>query len=185
MDSHSLFSTTEAIYSVKKSVALSALLFLASPVSVMAGILPFHGFALGAGVGTEGIGLQGTTAILPGTLNLNVGFSTLSLSTGTLHTRGGDYRARVRLQGEPVTLSWFPFHGNFSLTLMILMMNAGAIYEGAANVSLAATGAAASPQLASSLQQARQSPRVRQLISQLIDIANSYFKTLHYNSASC
>ena len=28
-------------------------------------------------------------------------------------------------------------------------------------------------------------PRVRQLISQLIDIANSYFKTLHYNSVSC
>ncbi len=40
---------------------------------------------------------------------------------------------------------------------LTLMMNAGAIYEGAANVSLAATGAAASPQLASSLQQARQS----------------------------
>ena len=28
-------------------------------------------------------------------------------------------------------------------------------------------------------------PRVRQLISQLIDIANSDFKTLHYNSVSC
>ncbi|WP_075324111.1 hypothetical protein [Acidithiobacillus albertensis] len=27
--------------------------------------------------------------------------------------------------------------------------------------------------------------RVRQLISQLIDIANSDFKTLHYNSVSC
>ena len=30
-----------------------------------------------------------------------------------------------------------------------------------------------------------QSSRVRQLISQLIDIANSDFKTLHYNSVSC
>jgi N-acetylglutamate synthase-like GNAT family acetyltransferase len=30
-----------------------------------------------------------------------------------------------------------------------------------------------------------QSSRVRQLISQLIDIANSDFKTLHYNSVNC
>ncbi len=33
--------------------------------------LPVHGFAAGLGVGTEGIGIQGTTAIFPRTLNLN------------------------------------------------------------------------------------------------------------------
>ncbi len=86
--------------------------------------LPVHGFAAGLGVGTEGIGIQGTTAILPGTLNLNVGFDYLHLHD-SIHTGNVNYNAGVNLQGEPITLSWFPFHGNFNLTAgMFINQNA-------------------------------------------------------------
>ena len=77
--------------------------------------LPFHGFAAGLGVGTEGVGIQGTTAIIPKTLNLNVGFDYLHLSH-SFHTSNVNYNAGVNLQGEPITVSWFPFQGNFNLT---------------------------------------------------------------------
>lgn len=173
--------------------------------------LPFHGFAAGLGVGTEGVGIQGTTAIIPKTLNLNVGFDYLHLSR-SIHTSNVNYTAGVNLQGEPITVSWFPFHGGFNLTgglfinqngfkvtgtptggtytlngqtytasqvgsltgqtnfnsaapyvgigwgdpmdggRLTFTANVGAIYEGAPNVSLTATGAAANPMLASDVQ---------------------------------
>ena len=77
--------------------------------------LPFHGIAAGLGVGTEGIGVQGTTAIIPKTLNLNVGFDALHVSQN-IQSGGVNYNAGVNLQGEPITASWFPFQGNFNLT---------------------------------------------------------------------
>ena len=173
--------------------------------------LPFHGFSAGLGVGTEGVGIQGTTAIIPKVLNLNVGFDYLHLSH-SFHTSNVNYNAGVNLQGEPVTVSWFPFQGNLNLTAGVFInqngfnvtgtptggtytfnghtytasqvgsltgkthfngaapyvgigwgdpmdggrltftANVGAIYEGAPNVSLMATGAAANPQLASDVQ---------------------------------
>ena len=191
--------------------AIASLVMVASPTAFAMG-MPFHGFAAGLGVGTEGIGIQGTTAIIPGTLNLNLGFDYMHLSR-SFHTGNVNYNAGVNLQGEPITVSWFPFHGNFNVTAgmfvnqngfnvtgtpsanstytinghtytaqqvgslsggtnfnaaapyvgigwgdpmdggrLTLTANVGAIYEGAPNVSLTATGAAANPQLASDVQ---------------------------------
>lgn len=189
--------------------ALSFASMTAAPAFAMG--LPFHGIAAGLGVGTEGIGVQGTTAIIPKTLNLNVGFDYLHLSR-SFHTSNVNYNAGVNLQGEPVTVSWFPFQGNFNVTAGVFInqngfnvtgtptrgtytfnghtytaqqvgsltgkthfngaapyvgigwgdpmdggrltftANVGALYQGAANVSLTATGSAANPQLASDVQ---------------------------------
>ena len=193
--------------------ALAAALIVASMASAPAFAMgmPFHGIAAGLGVGTEGIGIQGTTAIIPKTLNLNVGFDYLHVSQ-SVHTSNVDYNAGVTLQGEPITVSWFPFQGNFNLTAGVFInqngfsvtgtptagtytfnghtytasqvgsltgkthfngaapyvglgwgdpmdggrltftANVGAIYEGAPNVGLTATGAAANPQLANDVQ---------------------------------
>ena len=194
--------------SMLKAAPVAALL-LAGNAFAMG--LPFHGIAAGLGVGTEGIGIQGTTAIIPKILNLNVGFDYLHL-THSIHTSNVDYNAGVTLQGEPITVSWFPFQGNFNLTAGLFInqngfnvtgtptggsytfnghtytasqvgsltgqthfngaapyvgigwgdpmdggrltftANVGAIYEGARNVSLTATGAAGNPMLASDVQ---------------------------------
>lgn len=193
--------------------ALAAALIVASMASAPAFAMgmPFHGIAAGLGVGTEGIGIQGTTAIIPKTLNLNVGFDYLHVSQ-SIHTSNVNYNAGVNLQGEPITVSWFPFQGNFNLTAGVFInqngfnvtgtptggtytfnghtytasqvgsltgkthfngaapyvglgwgdpmdggrltftANVGAIYEGAPNVSLTATGAAANSLLASDVQ---------------------------------
>ena len=189
--------------------------FLSSAPAFAMGVppawLPFHGIAAGLGVGTEGVGIQGTTAIIPKTLNLNVGFNYLHLSR-SIHTSNVNYNAGVNLQGEPITVSWFPFQGNLNLTAGVFInqngfnvtgtptrgtytfnahtytasqvgsltgkthfngaapyvgigwgdpmdggrltftANVGAIYEGAPNVRLTATGSAANRQLASDVQ---------------------------------
>ena len=194
--------------------AMAAASMASAPVFAM-GVppawLPFHGLAAGLGVGTEGIGIQGTTAVIPKTLNLNVGFDYMHLSR-SFNTSNVNYNAGVNLQGEPITVSWFPFQGNFNLTAGVFInqngfnvtgtptggtytfnghtytasqvgsltgkthfngaapyvgigwgdpmdggrltftANVGAIYEGAPNVSLNATGAASNPQLASDVQ---------------------------------
>ena len=111
-----------------KHIPLSAVVLaaiLAASLSARADILdasPFHGFAAGLGIGTEGIGIQGTTAIIPTVLNLNVGFDSFhdsrQVSSGNV-----DYNAGITRQGEPITVSFF--------------------YEGAPNVALSVTGATA------------------------------------------
>ena len=191
-------------------IAAMAIASMASVPAFAMG-MPFHGIAAGLGVGTEGIGVQGTTAIIPKTLNLNLGFDTLHVSR-SFHASNVNYNAGVNLQGEPITVSWFPFQGNFNLTAGVFInqngfnvtgtptggtytfnghtytasqvgsltgkthfngaapyvgigwgdpmdggrltftANVGAIYEGAPNVSLNATGAASNPQLASDVQ---------------------------------
>lgn len=198
---------------------LSAIAFATVAVATLpaaqAGILPFHGFAAGLGVGTEGVGIQGTTAIVPKVLNLNLGVNYFHYS-GSFASGGVDYHAGATLQGEPITVSWFPFEGNFNLTAGLFInqnafdvtgtpaadgtytinghlytasqvgtlsgqtnfnavapyvgigwgdpmdggrltftANVGAIYQGAANVTLNATGAAADPALASDVQAAQ------------------------------
>ena len=199
--------------SVTRSIIIAAGMVAASmaSASTFAGALPFHGIAAGLGVGTEGIGIQGTTAVIPKTLNLNVGFDYMHLSR-SFNTSNVNYNAGVNLQGEPITVSWFPFQGNFNLTAGVFInqngfnvtgtptggtytfnghtytasqvgsltgkthfngaapyvgigwgdpmdggrltftANVGAIYEGAPDVSLTATGAAANPLLASDVQ---------------------------------
>ena len=196
----------------RSSIAIiAAVIAAASMAPAFAMGMPFHGLAAGLGVGTEGVGIQGTTAIIPRTLNLNVGFDYLHLSH-SFHTSNVNYNAGVNLQGEPITVSWFPFQGSFNLTAGVFInqngfnvtgtptsgtytlngttytaqqvgtlsgkthfngaapyvgigwgdpmdggrltftANVGAIYEGAPNVSLNATGAASNPQLASDVQ---------------------------------
>ncbi len=92
------------------AVALIVASMASAPVFAM-GVppawLPFHGIAAGLGVGTEGVGIQGTTAIIPKVLNLNVGFDYLHLSH-SFNTSNVNYKAGVNLQGEPITVSWFP-----------------------------------------------------------------------------
>ena len=189
--------------------AMAAASMASAPAFAMG--MPFHGIAAGLGVGTEGVGIQGTTAIIPKVLNLNVGFDTLHLSR-SFNTSNVNYKAGVNLQGEPITVSWFPFQGNLNLTAGVFInqngfdvtgtptggtytfnghtytanqvgsltgkthfngaapyvglgwgdpmdggrltftANVGAIYEGAPNVRLTATGSAANPQLASDVQ---------------------------------
>jgi hypothetical protein len=173
--------------------------------------MPFHGFAAGMGIGSEGIGIQGTTAIIPRTLNLNIGVNYLHLSR-SFKSSNVNYNGGVNLQGEPITLSWFPFHGNFDVTAgvfinqnsfdvtgtpsggtytinnhtylaqqvgtlsgnthfngaapyvgigwgdpmdggrLTLTANVGALYQGAPNVALSASGSSSNPQLASDVQ---------------------------------
>jgi len=193
-----------------KIAIIAGALALAASASASAFPMPFHGIAAGLGVGTEGIGVQATTNIIPKTLNLNVGFSTTPTISGNFTSDNVQYDASVRFQGEPVTLSWFPFHGNLNLTAglffnqnrfavtgqpdaggtytingttysasqigslsgqtnfnavapyvgigwgdpmdggrLTFTANVGAIYEGAPDVSLSATGAAGDPQIAS------------------------------------
>ena len=199
------------------AAVIAALGLACCATAAQASVLPFHGFAAGLGVGTEGVGIQGTTAIIPKVLNLNVGFNYIHLSH-TFTSGNVNYNAGMTLQGEPITVSWFPFQGNFNLTAGVFInqngfnvtgtpaadgtytinghtytaqqvgslsgkthfngaapyvgigwgdpmdggrltftANAGAIYEGAPNVSLNAAGAAANPRLASDVQAAQAS----------------------------
>jgi hypothetical protein len=201
------------MHPTRNRFSLAAAIIIASLSSAQAFAMgmPFHGIAAGLGIGTEGVGVQGTTAIIPKILNLNVGFDYLHLSH-SFHTSNVNYKAGINLQGEPITVSWFPFQGNFNVTAGVFInqngfslsgtptggtytfnghtykakqvgrlsgkthfngaapyvglgygdpmdggrltftANVGAIYEGAPNLSLNATGAASNPQLASDVQ---------------------------------
>lgn len=177
----------------------------------------FSNVAVGLGIGTDGVGVVATTSVIPGRLNVNLGVSDFSHSF-SFNADDSRYHADLRLGAVPLTLSFYPFGGNFSVdagafinlnrasitgipqadgTYTInghvytgsevgsvtgathfnqvapyvgigwgnplaggpwtLRVNAGAIYEGSANVSLSATGAANNPQLASDVNAARAS----------------------------
>lgn len=93
------------------------LLFLGFLFSVGASAAGLHapsGLAAGAFVGTEGAGLQLSTALIPSTLNLN--FTASSFSKSDNFTRDGvNYNGDMTLGGEGLTLAWFPFHGGFNV----------------------------------------------------------------------
>lgn len=93
----------------------SVLLSCALSSTAVASIWMPHGLAAGLGVSTEGIGVQATTSIIPKTLDMNVGFDYMHLSHN-ISTNNVNYRGQINLQGEPITISWFPFHGNFNIS---------------------------------------------------------------------
>jgi len=81
------------------AVVIAALSFACCAADAQANELPFHGFAAGLCVSTEGVGIQGTTAIIPKTLNLNLGFNTIHLSHS--FTSGNiNYAANPRLASD-------------------------------------------------------------------------------------
>lgn len=110
--------------SLVRLLSVTALLATFSFAPAFAMGMPFHGIAAGLGVGTEGVGIQGTTAIIPKVLNLNVGFDTLHMSR-SFNVNNVNYNAGVNLQGEPITVSWFPFQGNFNLTAGVFINQNG------------------------------------------------------------
>lgn len=92
---------------------VGALGFLAAAPIAHASVSP-HDFALGVGVGTEGIGGQLSTQLIRHTLDFNIGVSRFShhFSFTADSTKFG---ANLRLGGEPVGVSWYPFHNGFKI----------------------------------------------------------------------
>lgn len=82
---------------------------------------PLSTFAVQLGVGTEGIGVTLTKAVLPGTLNINLGGSTFNYGTH-LNADGTEFKGHATLSAIPITLSYFPFHHGFNL-------NAGIVFN--------------------------------------------------------
>lgn len=70
--------------------------------------------AVSLGLGTEGVGAQVSAQIVPHTLALNVGFSRFSHDFN-FTADAAHFNANLRLGAVPVVLSWYPFHGNFSI----------------------------------------------------------------------
>ena len=71
------------------------------------------------GASTLGLGVQVSTALIPGTLDLAVGINHLSESrTGTYTSSNNSipYHATLRLQTIPVLLNYYPFAGVFRIT---------------------------------------------------------------------
>jgi hypothetical protein len=98
---------------VLKSLTFAIAVLTTSPALASAAISP-HDFALGAGIGTAGIGGQLTTQLIPHRLNLNVGISRF---THSFHftTDNTNFGSNLRLGGEPIVLSFYPFGGNFNI----------------------------------------------------------------------
>ncbi len=74
----------------------------------------YEGVAVSLGVGTEGPGIQASMPLVSRTLDLNIGFSRFDY-THAFTASGTRFSGKATLGGEPITLSWYPFHGNFSL----------------------------------------------------------------------
>ena len=71
------------------------------------------------GASTLGLGVQLSTALIPGTLDLAVGINHLSESRAGTYTNSNNsipYHATVRLQTIPVLLNYYPFAGVFRIT---------------------------------------------------------------------
>lgn len=70
--------------------------------------MPFTQYAVGVNAGTTGIGGTVTTDILPGRINLNLGFSGFGKGA-TIHADGVRYHGDVRLGGGSAILAFYPF----------------------------------------------------------------------------
>lgn len=105
---------------MRKIVSVAGILglVLAAPLA-RAAVSP-HDFAMGVGVGTEGIGGQLSTQLIRHTLDFNIGVSRFShhFSFTADSTKFG---ANLRLGGEPIGFSWFPFHNGLKLDAGILI----------------------------------------------------------------
>lgn len=107
------WTNTNRNHNMLKSAALIILSLATSPTIASAAISP-HDFAVGIGIGTAGIGGQLTTQLIPHRLNLNVGISRF---THSFHftTDNTTFGSNLRLGGEPIVLSFYPFGGKFNL----------------------------------------------------------------------
>ncbi len=71
------------------------------------------------GASTLGLGVQVSTALIPGTLDLAVGINHLSENRSGTYTNSNSsipYHATLRLQTIPVLLNYYPFGGVFRIT---------------------------------------------------------------------
>ncbi len=71
------------------------------------------------GASTLGLGVQVSTALIPGTLDLAVGINHLSESRAGTYASSNNsipYHATLRLQTIPVLLNYYPFAGVFRIT---------------------------------------------------------------------
>ncbi|WP_298137618.1 hypothetical protein [Acidiferrobacter sp.] len=71
------------------------------------------------GASTLGLGVQVSTALIPGTLDLAVGINHVSESRAGTYTSSNNaipYNATLRLQTIPVLLNYYPFAGVFRIT---------------------------------------------------------------------
>ena len=90
---------------------------LAMPLAAQAFTMPPVNVSVGGS--TLGLGVQVSTALIPGTLDLAFGLNHLSVSHSGTYTSGGNdipYTANLRLQTIPVLLDYYPFHGVFRIT---------------------------------------------------------------------
>ncbi|WP_297362168.1 hypothetical protein [Acidiferrobacter sp.] len=74
---------------------------------------------ISVGASTLGLGVQISTALIPGTLDLAVGINHLSESRSGTYTSSNNsipYHATLRLQTIPVLLNYYPFAGVFRIT---------------------------------------------------------------------
>ncbi len=78
--------------------------------------------ALGPQIGTGGVGAELAVSLVPKLLNLDLGFSTYSL-TGTIHVDGAPFRYKVRVGGVPIVLALYPFHNWFDLQAGLIINN--------------------------------------------------------------
>ncbi len=85
-------------------------------VAVPAGAHPVN---LSVGASTLGYGVQVSTALIPGTLDLAVGINHLSQSRSGTYTNSNNsipYQGTMRLQTIPVLFNYYPFSGVFRIT---------------------------------------------------------------------
>ncbi|MHB8252968.1 MAG: hypothetical protein ACYDEV_04580 [Acidiferrobacter sp.] len=71
------------------------------------------------GASTLGLGIQASTALIPGTLDLAVGINRLSKTrTGVYNSSNNSipYSGNMRLETIPILFNYFPFHGVFRFT---------------------------------------------------------------------
>ncbi len=74
---------------------------------------------LSVGVSTLGLGVQVSTPIIPGSLDLAVGLNHFSYNHNGTYTGDSSsipYQGNIRLQTIPVLLNYYPFAGVFRLT---------------------------------------------------------------------
>jgi hypothetical protein len=64
--------------------------------------------------GSEGIGVTVTRALVPGVLNLNLGYTAYTFNR-TFSTSDVNYNGTFQLGGAPLTISWFPWKGGVNL----------------------------------------------------------------------
>lgn len=101
---------------IKKTVFKAALFAAATLAPCAAFAWPVN---VSVGGSTLGLGVQVATAIVPGTLDVRAGFSYATFNGNARFSSGGNdipFTGSLRLQGIPILLDYYPFHGAFRLS---------------------------------------------------------------------